>query len=63
MLGQFESLLVSEFEPDVGEVSVCLIIVGESDDKVDFKQWGILPKESGYEKGNGELNEDYDFHF
>ena len=54
---------LSEFEPDVDEISVELIVMGESNDTVEFKQQGVLPKESGDEEGNGKLNEDYDLHF
>ena len=54
---------MSELEPNVYEVSVSLDIMRESNDKVEFKQWGILPKESGDEEWDGELNEDYNLHF
>ena len=35
----------------------------ESDDEVNFEQWGVVPKQSANEKRDGELNEDYDLHF
>ena len=52
-----------EFEPDIDEVSVSLVVMRESNDKVEFKQWRVLPKKSRDEERDGELNEDYDLHF
>ena len=40
-----------KFEPDVDEVPILLIAVGESDDNVEFKQWNVLPKVSTDKKG------------
>ena len=53
----------SELEPEVDEVSVLLVAVWESDDKINFEQWGVVPKESTNEEGDGKLNENYDLHF
>ena len=51
----------SKLEPDVGEVSILLITVWESNDKVELKKWGVFPKEGADEERDSELNEDYDF--